>query len=73
MEVLEFYDVVESKRMARLETLVQKQKSIESPLIKVSRQAASCTNSMIKVVCRVTPHQGEKQAASCTNSMIKLG
>lgn len=38
MEVLEFYDVVESKRMARLETLVQKQKSIESPLIKVSRQ-----------------------------------
>lgn len=35
MEVLEFYDLIESKRMARLEQLVQKQKSIESPLIKV--------------------------------------
>jgi hypothetical protein len=35
MDVLEFYDLIESKRMSRLELLVQKQKSIESPLIKV--------------------------------------
>jgi len=40
MEVLEFYDLIESKRISRLEGLVQKQKSIESPLIKVEELVA---------------------------------
>lgn len=60
MEVLEFFDMVEVKRMSRLESLVSKSKSLQSPLIKVEELVAGTNTGNSPVLARYY-HYWEKK------------